>query len=119
MSGTGNTGSSSDAVTGSVATTTARQRTSPPSVTTIPGPTDSVRTPTSNCGNGSGPAIAAGSAAIPAAGTPIRPRANDRSTMASTWLDVSRARSPNTPDRNGRSTSSMIRWDSPALRSAC
>ena len=118
MSGRGSWGSRLDAVTGSVATTTARQWISPPSVTTTPGPTERVRALTSSWGYGSGPAIAAGRAAMPAAGTPMRPRANERRIIASTWLEVSRARSAKTPDRNGRSTSSIIRCDRPALRSA-
>ncbi len=103
---------------GSAATTTARQVISPDGVRTRPGATSVTGVFRSISSAGSGAASARGSAAMPSAGRPIRPRAKERMMTARTWLEVASSRSSSTPDRNGRSSSSMIASESPARRSA-
>jgi hypothetical protein len=114
IAGTATPGSSSPAVTGSVATTTARAASSPSSVATAPGRTARTRTPSRSTPSGSAAASCAGSAPMPCAGTTIVPSAKLRHTSRTNAAEVSSSRSPSTPDRNGRRNRSTAGPVSPA-----
>ena len=106
-----------EAVTGSVATTAARARISPSSVSSRT-PTPSLRaTPTTSipCSTGRSRPRASwfGTACIPSAGSTGAPNASCCMVSIANWYDVCRSSSPKTSRKNGRSTSSRIRPEMP------
>ena len=90
--GTGRPGSSSPAVTGSVATTTTGPSTS----------TCGTREPSRTVPAGSRSASCCGIAPMPALGTHWLPRTKERHTRSKKRLEVSSRSSSSTPDRKGR-----------------
>ncbi len=113
-SGTRRPGSSSAAARASVATRTARQRTTPCSaVVTALVATEVTRTPVRTVPGGSRRASSSGSASAPPSGSPSPPRAKSRSARSATRLEVVRSGSQSSAASKGRRKPSIVRGGSP------
>ncbi len=98
----GSTPSRRAAVTGSAATTTADAASGPSAVHTSSGSTRSTACPYRMVPSGSPAASCRGTSPIPAAGTAMVPRANERQTRSPYRPAVDSSPSSRTPLRNGR-----------------